>query len=70
MTRIKSLLILIAAGTLVLVGMASAQAQIRIAAAGPFTGKNIFEGERVQEGAQLAVANLKEGGGFSASTSN
>lgn len=40
-----------------------APAEILIATAGPFTGINLFRGEQIQHGAELAVANLNARGG-------
>ncbi len=41
----------------------SAHAEILIAAAGPFTGQNIFRGEQIQRGAEIAVADINARGG-------
>lgn len=41
----------------------TAWAEIRIAVVGPLTGQAIFRGEQVQQGAQLAVADLNAKGG-------
>ena len=43
--------------------MVSAQAEILIATAGPFTGTNIFRGEQIQHGAEMAVADINARGG-------
>jgi len=43
--------------------MVSAQAEIFIATAGPFTGTNIFRGEQIQHGAEMAVADINARGG-------
>jgi len=43
--------------------MISAQAEIFIATAGPFTGTNIFRGEQIQHGAEMAVADINARGG-------
>lgn len=40
-----------------------ARAEILIASAGPFTGQNIFRGEQIQYGAEMAVAHINERGG-------
>ena len=40
-----------------------ASAEIRIAVVGPLTGQAIFRGEQVQQGAQMAVADLNAEGG-------
>ena len=39
------------------------RAEILIAVAGPMTGQNIFRGEQIQQGAQMAVADLNAKGG-------
>ncbi len=41
----------------------SAHAEILIATAGPFTGTNIFRGEQIQHGAEMAVADINARGG-------
>jgi branched-chain amino acid transport system substrate-binding protein len=41
----------------------SAHAEILIATAGPFTGQNIFRGEQIQHGAEMAVADINATGG-------
>ncbi len=41
----------------------SGWAGIRIGVAGPFTGQAVFRGEQLQQGAELAVANLNRTGG-------
>ena len=41
----------------------AARAEILIAVAGPLTGQNIFRGEQLQQGAQMAVADLNAKGG-------
>lgn len=46
------------------VGMASGRADILIATAGPFTGTNIFRGEQIQHGAEMAVADINDRGGI------
>jgi len=43
--------------------MVSAQGEILIATAGPFTGTNIFRGEQIQHGAEMAVADINSRGG-------
>jgi branched-chain amino acid transport system substrate-binding protein len=43
--------------------LVSAQAEILIATAGPFTGTNIFRGEQIQQGAEMAVADINARGG-------
>lgn len=40
-----------------------APAEVRIATAGPFTGRNVFRGEQIQQGAEMAVADLNAQGG-------
>lgn len=52
-----------AALSIILLGLHGAQAEILIAAAGPLTGQNIFRGEQVQQGAEMAVADINENGG-------
>jgi len=39
------------------------RAEILIATAGPFTGQNIFRGEQIQHGAEMAVADINATGG-------
>ncbi len=48
---------------LITFSLASAQAEILIAVAGPLSGQNISLGEQVQRGAQMAVADLNAKGG-------
>jgi branched-chain amino acid transport system substrate-binding protein len=43
--------------------LVSAHAEILIATAGPFTGTNIFRGEQIQQGAEMAVADINASGG-------
>jgi hypothetical protein len=43
--------------------LVSAHAEILIATAGPFTGTNIFRGEQIQQGAEMAVADINANGG-------
>ena len=43
--------------------LVSAHAEILIATAGPFTGTNIFRGEQIQHGAEMAVADINASGG-------
>lgn len=38
--------------------------EIPIATAGPFTGQNIFRGEQIQHGAEMAVAHINARGGI------
>lgn len=47
-----------------LAGMASGRADILIATAGPFTGTNIFRGEQIQHGAEMAVDDINDRGGI------
>ena len=54
---------LLAAVAMTLVGSTCAQAEILIATAGPFTGQNIFRGEQIQQGAEMAVADINARGG-------
>ena len=44
-------------------GPTAAWAEILIATAGPFTGRNIFRGEQIQRGAEMAVSDINESGG-------
>ncbi len=53
----------LAAVALTVISAASARTEILIATAGPFTGRNIFRGEQIQHGAELAVADINERGG-------
>jgi branched-chain amino acid transport system substrate-binding protein len=62
MSKMKNLLVAAAVG-LTMVGAASVSAEILIATAGPFTGRNIFRGEQIQQGAELAVADINAKGG-------
>ena len=48
---------------LTVISASSVRAEILIATAGPFTGRNIFRGEQIQHGAELAVADINERGG-------
>jgi branched-chain amino acid transport system substrate-binding protein len=41
----------------------SAHAEILIGVAGPITGKNVFRGEQIQQGAEMAVAHINARGG-------
>jgi len=58
----KSTTFLIAAVVSMLFGTVAARADIPIAVAGPLTG-NVFRGEQMQQGAQMAVADLNAAGG-------
>jgi len=49
--------------TLITWTITSAQAEIKIATVGPFTGRNVFRGEQIQQGAELAVQDINERGG-------
>jgi branched-chain amino acid transport system substrate-binding protein len=44
-------------------GVMPARGEILIATAGPFTGRNVFRGEQIQQGAEMAVADINEKGG-------
>lgn len=44
-------------------GLVPARAEVLIATAGPFTGRNVFRGEQIQQGAEMAVAAINERGG-------
>ena len=59
----KRLSVLLTVCALTVIGAASVRAEILIATAGPFTGRNIFRGEQIQHGAELAVADINERGG-------
>jgi branched-chain amino acid transport system substrate-binding protein len=50
--------------TLAVFYLVSAPAEILIATAGPFTGTNIFRGEQIQQGAEMAVADINASGGL------
>jgi branched-chain amino acid transport system substrate-binding protein len=54
---------LLAAVAMTLVGSPGVRAEILIATAGPFTGQNIFRGEQIQQGAEMAVADINADGG-------
>ena len=45
------------------VGLGCARAEVPIAAVGPLTGQNIWRGEQIQRGAQMAVADINAKGG-------
>jgi branched-chain amino acid transport system substrate-binding protein len=45
------------------VASAWARADVPIGAVGPLTGQNIWRGEQIQQGAQMAVADINAGGG-------
>jgi branched-chain amino acid transport system substrate-binding protein len=45
------------------VGSTWARADVPIAAVGPLTGQNIWRGEQIQQGAQMAVADINARGG-------
>ncbi len=47
---------------LLILQMSNAVADILIATAGPFTGKNIFRGEQIQHGAEMAVETINARG--------
>jgi branched-chain amino acid transport system substrate-binding protein len=64
MAMFKPTPFLFAAAVLILTNSVLARAEIRIAAVGPLTGQNIFTGEQIQQGAELAVANLNDNGGI------
>ena len=55
--------LLLTALMLIAAAAPSARAEILIATAGPFTGTNLFRGEQIQHGAELAVANINTAGG-------
>jgi len=44
-------------------GIVSVQAEILITTAGAFTGRNIFRGEQIQHGTEMAVADINSKGG-------
>lgn len=54
---------LLAAVAMTLVGATCARAEILIATAGPMTGQNVYRGEQLQQGAEMAVANINADGG-------
>ena len=54
---------LLAAVAMTVVASTCVRAEILIATAGPFTGRNIFRGEQIRHGAKLAVADINERGG-------
>jgi len=54
---------LLAVVAMTLVGAPCVRAEILIATAGPFTGQNIFRGEQIQQGAEMAVADINADGG-------
>ncbi len=47
----------------IILSPASISAEVLIATAGPFTGRNIFRGEQIQQGAEIAVADINSRGG-------
>ena len=53
----------LAAVALTAVGSTWARADVPIAAVGPLTGQNIWRGEQIQQGAQMAVADINASGG-------
>ena len=55
--------VLIAAVTMTAISGTCVRAEILIATAGPFTGQNIFRGEQIQHGAEMAVADINATGG-------
>ena len=59
----KSTIFVAAAVALMALSLTSARAEILIAVAGPQTGQNIFRGEQIQHGAEMAVADINERGG-------
>ena len=61
MKRLTSFLL--AAMALFVAGLTPAQAEILIATAGPFTGRNVFRGEQIQQGAEMAVQDINARGG-------
>lgn len=44
-------------------GLEPARGEVLIATAGPFTGQNVFRGEQIQQGAEMAAADINERGG-------
>jgi branched-chain amino acid transport system substrate-binding protein len=59
----KSTFFVTAAVALMALNLTSARAEILIAVAGPLTGQNIFRGEQIQHGAEMAVVDINERGG-------
>ena len=59
----KHLIILFAILTLMIVGMATAHADIVIATAGPMTGQYASFGQQMRAGADMAVKDLNAAGG-------
>ena len=55
--------LLLGAAVLMVVSVSCVRAEILIATAGPFTGQNIFRGEQIQHGAEMAVADINARGG-------
>ncbi|MCP5369013.1 MAG: branched-chain amino acid ABC transporter substrate-binding protein [Hyphomicrobiales bacterium] len=53
----------LAAAAIMAAGMTSAQADIKIATAGPMTGQYASFGEQMQRGAEMAVADINAAGG-------
>ncbi len=53
----------IAAVAMTVASFTCARAEILIAVAGPLTGQNVFRGEQIQHGAELAVAHINARGG-------
>ena len=54
---------LVAASAILVVGMTAAQAEIKIATAGPMTGQYASFGEQMRRGAEMAVADINAAGG-------
>ncbi len=59
----RMILLLLLGVTWTAFGAAIAQAEILIAIAGPLTGQNIFLGEQIQQGAEMAVEDINDSGG-------
>jgi len=54
---------LLAAFAMTVVASICARAEILIATAGPMTGRNVFRGEQIRQGAEMAVAHINAAGG-------
>ena len=63
MPSIRGSLVAVLAAAGVALGAGAAQAQIKIASAGPMTGQYASFGEQMQRGAEMAVADLNAAGG-------
>ncbi len=59
----KVILLLLLGVTWTVIAAAGARAEILIGTAGPFTGQNIFRGEQIRQGTELAVEDINDAGG-------